>query len=147
MDVEPAPSPRLPWLAIASGAALALAALCPWAFREGLSAGLRPGVATAWTTGLAAFYLANALSMRWRAGLALAVFSGAAGSLMSYALAALVAIGGSVAMSAEAVAGTRAAMLVLMLIGVLHATLAGATLMALLHANRVLRSRAGSRPH
>jgi len=125
---------RVPWLAVARLAAILLAVLLAWGFRQGLSEGLEPRTAVEWTVGLAAFYLVLAFVTRWRAGLALAVVAGAAGVLLCYALAVLVGIGGSVAMSAEAVQSGRAAVAVLALGGLLHAILAGASLMALLIA-------------
>lgn len=127
------------------GIAVLLGALVVWSFRQGLSEGLAAGTSPAWIVGLAAAYGAVAIATRWRVGLAVAVLAGAAGVLMSYAAAALVAIGGSVAMSAEAVRSGRTLMAVLALIGLLHAILAGAALMALLHANRVLQSQRGDR--
>lgn len=143
--MKPVPPPRLPWLAVSRGIAVLLGALVVWSFRQGLSEGLAAGTSPAWIVGLAAAYGAVAIATRWRVGLAVAVLAGAAGVLMSYAAAALVAIGGSVAMSAEAVRSGRTLMAVLALIGLLHAILAGAALMALLHANRVLQSQRGDR--
>lgn len=140
MPAAPIPPARLPWLAVARGAAVLLAVLSAWAFRAALTEGLASGTATAWTVGLPAFYVAIALATRWRAGLALVVVAGSAGVLLCYALAVLVAIGGSVAMSAEAVSGGRAAVAVLALAGLLHAILAGASLMALLRATRAVQS-------
>jgi len=130
----------VPWLVVARGAALGLAVLSAWTFQTALAEGLTSRTATAWTVGLPAFYVAVVLATRWRAGLALVVVAGSAGVLLCYALAVLVAIGGSVAMSAEAVRSGRAVVAVLALAGLLHAILAGASLMALLRATRIVQS-------
>lgn len=143
MTAEAASPSRVPWLAIARGTAILLAALMAWGFQEGLSEGLQTGVALGWTAGLAIGYLVLAFVTRWRVGLALTVVAGAAGVLLCYALAALVGVGGSVAMSAEAVQSGRSAVAVLALAGLLHAVLAGASLMALLRATRTVQSSRG----
>lgn len=143
MTAEAALPSRVPWLSVARGAAIVLAGLMAWGFQEGLSEGLPSRTAMGWTAGLAAFYFVMAVATRWRVGLALTVVAGAAGVLLCYALAALVGIGGSVAMSAEAVQSGRTAVAVLALAGLLHAILAGASLMALLRSTRLVQSSRG----
>ncbi|MGD9905381.1 MAG: hypothetical protein AB7L91_01940 [Dehalococcoidia bacterium] len=137
---------RWPWLALARAAALVLGSLVTWIWWTTLSEGLSPATATAWTMGFAVLYLALVLVSRWPAGLALGVLAGAGGAVASYALVVLVAIGGSVAMSAEAVRSGRQAMLVLVGLGSLHLVLAGASLMALLHASRTRQAASAAPP-
>lgn len=126
----------LPWLAIARATALVLGALVTWVWSTVLADGLASATATAWTAGFVTTYAGLAFVSRWLPGLALGVVAGAGGAVASYALMALVAVGGSAAMSAEAVSSGQTAILVLVGIGLLHAVLAGASLMALLRALR-----------
>lgn len=133
----------VPWLVIARTTALVLGALVSWTWTSALSEGLRSSTATAWAATFVTVYVLLALVSRWVAGLALGVLAGAGGAVASYALMALVAVGGSVPMSADAVRSGRNAMLVLAGLGLLHVVLAGASLMALL---RALRERSAGAP-